>query len=161
MLVWGDLVFIPFTFTIQAWYLISDKTYYTPLQFTALCALFLTGYIVFRFANKQKHDFKKDPSGLVWGRKPEVLGGRLLVSGWWGLASHINYLGDLILAVSYAAPCGIFRTGSFFPWFYPAYLLILLIHRDMRDDAKCQKKYGKLWMQYRERVPYRILPYVY
>ena len=85
----------------------------------------------------------------------------VLVSGWWGLASHINYLGDLILAVSYVAPCGLFRTGSFFPWFYPFYLLVLLIHRDWRDDAKCSEKYGKLWVEYRKRVPYRILPYVY
>ena len=85
----------------------------------------------------------------------------MLVSGWWGLASHINYLGDLILAVSYVAPCGLVRSGSFIPWFYPFYLLVLLIHRDWRDDAKCAQKYGKLWRDYRKKVPYRIIPYIY
>lgn len=161
MLVWGDLVFIPFTFTLQAWYLVHDKTNYDPLEFAGLVMLFLTGYLIFRLSNKQKHDFKKNPKGLVWGKKPEILGGRLLVSGWWGVASHINYLGDLILAVSYAAPCGIFRTGSFIPWFYPTYLFLLLIHREWRDDLKCSQKYGKLWQEYRQRVPYRIFPYIY
>jgi delta14-sterol reductase len=176
MLVWGDLVFIPFTFTLQAWFLINDRTYYSPVEIAGLVILFLSGYVIFRFANMQKHDFKKNPKALVWGRKPEILGERckysklnyhvnnwciVLVSGWWGLASHINYLGDLILAVSYAAPCGLLRHASFIPWFYPIYLFTLLIHRDWRDDKKCSEKYGKLWQQYRKRVPYRILPYVY
>jgi delta14-sterol reductase len=82
------------------------------------------------------------------------------VSGWWGLASHINYLGDLILAISYALPCG-FRSGSFLPWFYPIYLFILLVYRDQRDDKKCSSKYGKLWKAYRQKVPYRIVPFIY
>lgn len=76
MLVWGDLVFIPFTFTLQAWFLVDDKTNFSPVHFTALAVLFVLGYTIFRFANKQKHDFKKNPKGLVWGRKPEVLGGK-------------------------------------------------------------------------------------
>ena len=76
MLVWGDLVFIPFTFTLQAWFLVEDHTNYTPLELFAYVALFAAGYTIFRFANKQKHDFKKNPKGLVWGRKPQVLGGK-------------------------------------------------------------------------------------
>ncbi|KAI3647541.1 hypothetical protein MP228_007762 [Amoeboaphelidium protococcarum] len=163
MLVWGDLCFIPFTFTLQLWFLTEEKVAVVPFSSVqaSLCVItFLTGYVIFRFANWQKHSFKKDPSGLIWGREPEVIGGRLLVSGWWGLASHINYLGDLILAASYALPCGL-RFLSFIPYFYPIYLFLLLIHRDWRDDDKCSKKYGKLWKQYRSRVPYRILPGIY
>jgi delta14-sterol reductase len=76
MLVWGDLVFIPFTFSIQAWFLLNDRAVFSPIKFAAYCLLFAAGYSVFRFANKQKHDFKKNPNGLVWGRPPKVLGGR-------------------------------------------------------------------------------------
>ena len=85
---WGDLVFIPFTFTIQAWFLVHDQTYYSPLQFMLLVALFACGYSVFRLANKQKHDFKKNPKGLVWGKQPEVLGGRCM---WRGKGSIFPY----------------------------------------------------------------------
>lgn len=76
MLVWGDLVFIPFTFTLQAWFLVQDRTQYSPLAFAFLCALFVSGYTVFRLANKQKHDFKKNPKAPVWGQPPKVLGGK-------------------------------------------------------------------------------------
>ncbi len=76
MLVWGDLCFIPFAFTLQGWYLVHDQTRFSPIEWAALISLFVTGYVIFRFANKQKHDFKKNPKGLVWGKKPEVIGGR-------------------------------------------------------------------------------------
>lgn len=33
-------------------------------------------------------------------------GKRLLVSGWWGLCRHPNYLGDLIMALTWSLPCG-------------------------------------------------------
>jgi hypothetical protein len=32
--------------------------------------------------------------------------GKLLVSGWWGIARKINYTGDLCLAYSFALTCG-------------------------------------------------------
>ena len=88
----SDLVFIPFTFTLQAWFLVDDTTVFPLWQKALIIGTWLLGYIIFRFANKQKHDFKKNPSAPVWGRKPETIGGRLLVSGWWGLASHIKYV---------------------------------------------------------------------
>ncbi len=47
------------------------------------------------------------------------------------------------------------------PYFYPFYFAILLIHREMRDEHKCSTKYGAAWQEYRKRVPYHIVPYVY
>lgn len=63
-------------------------------------------------------------------------------------------------------------------YFYVLYFLILLIHRQRRDDEACQKKsvpytllshfgpdsacrYGDDWIKYKKLVPYRIFPYVY
>lgn len=37
-------------------------------------------------------------------------GKRLLVSGWWGLVRHPNYLGDLLMALAWSLPCGKTRT---------------------------------------------------
>jgi len=47
------------------------------------------------------------------------------------------------------------------PYFYPVYLLILLIWRESRDEARCAEKYREIWAEYRKLVPWRILPYVY
>lgn len=124
----------------------------------ANCFVFLIGYMVFRGANKQKHDFKKNPKAPIWGNPPKVIGGKLLASGYWGVARHCNYLGDLLLALSFSLPCGI---SSPVPYFYPIYLLILLIWRERRDEARCAEKYRDIWLEYRKLVPWRILPYVY
>lgn len=158
MLVFGDLVFIPFTFTIQGWWLLKNKVELSNAAAIASCLVFLTGYLVFRGANKQKHVFKKNPKEHIWGRPPKVIGGKLLASGYWGVARHCNYLGDLLLALSFSLPCG---TSSVIPYFYPIYLLILLIWRERRDEARCSQKYKEVWAEYCKLVPWRILPFVY
>ncbi|KDP35309.1 hypothetical protein JCGZ_09468 [Jatropha curcas] len=158
MLVFGDLVWIPFTFSIQGWWLLGNKVELTMAAVIANCFVFLIGYLVFRGANKQKHVFKKNPKALIWGKPPRVVGGKLLASGYWGIARHCNYLGDLLLALSFSLPCG---TSSLVPYFYPIYLLILLIWRERRDEARCAEKYKEIWAEYRRLVPWRILPYFY
>ncbi|KAF2607659.1 hypothetical protein F2Q68_00044828 [Brassica cretica] len=180
MLVFGDLLWIPFTFSIQAcncvfdnepvhrnfillsswhgWWLLHNKVQLTVPAIVANCFVFLIGYMVFRGANKQKHIFKKNPKTPIWGKPPVVVGGKLLASGYWGIARHCNYLGDLMLALSFSLPCGI---SSPVPYFYPIYLLILLIWRERRDEVRCAEKYKEIWAEYLRLVPYRILPYVY
>lgn len=37
---------------------------------------------------------------------PTATGRQLLVSGWWGMVRHPNYLGDLIMALAWSLPCG-------------------------------------------------------
>nr|XP_029117933.1 delta(14)-sterol reductase isoform X2 [Elaeis guineensis] len=158
MLVFGDLVFIPFTFSIQGWWLLKNKVELTKVAAIANFLTFIIGYLVFRGANKQKHVFKKNPKAHIWGKPPKVIGGKLLASGYWGIARHCNYLGDLLLALSFSLPCG---ASSVIPYFYPIYLLILLIWRERRDEARCSQKYKEVWAEYCKMVPWRILPFVY
>ncbi|XP_021743312.1 delta(14)-sterol reductase-like isoform X1 [Chenopodium quinoa] len=158
MLVFGDLLWIPFTFSIQGWWLLRNKVDLTTAAVVANCIVFLMGYRIFRGANRQKHVFKKNPKAPIWGKPPKVIGGKLLASGYWGIARHCNYLGDLLLALSFSLPCGI---SSPIPYFYPTYLLILLIWRERRDEARCAEKYKDIWAEYCKIVPWRILPYVY
>ena len=37
----------------------------------------------------------------------------------------------------------------------------LLLPRERDDDRRCAEKYGALWERYRQRVPYRIVPFLY
>ncbi|XP_068664374.1 delta(14)-sterol reductase-like isoform X2 [Aristolochia californica] len=73
----------------------------------------------------------------------------------WGVSRHCNYLGELMLALSFSLPCG---ASSIIPYFYPLYLLILLIWRERRDEERCAQKYKEVWMEYCKLVPWRILP---
>jgi delta14-sterol reductase len=162
MLCWGDLVWVPATYPIQAWYLVDRPGNLAPPAIAAIVGLNTVGYVIFRDANIQKHRFRQDPAKPIWRRQPEYIatrrGGLLLVSGWWGFARHANYLGDMLMALAWCLPCGF---GSALPYFYLVYLTALLVHRERRDDRACAEKYGHDWQAYRRRVRYRIVPGVY
>jgi len=162
MLCWGDLVWVPFTYSLQAHYLVGHPHELPVWGTIGIVLLNLTGYVLFRGANWQKHRFRKDPEALVWGKKPTSIrtsqGALLLTSGWWGIARHVNYLGDLLMGLAWCLPC---LFDHVVPYFYIIYFTILLVHRERRDDAKCRAKYGADWDAYCGKVPWRILPGVY
>jgi delta24(24(1))-sterol reductase len=35
---------------------------------------------------------------------------------------------------------------------------VMIIHRAMRDIARCRRKYGEAWTQYEKEVPYLFIP---
>lgn len=162
MLTHAFLVWMPFNFTLQQQYLLAEPFELPIWAAVALLVLNLAGYVIFRDSNLQKQRFRRDPDKPVWGKPPKVLetkrGTSLLVSGWWGLARHTNYLGDLMMASAWCLACGF---GSVVPYFYVIYFAPLLINRERRDHALCKAKYGADWDEYCRRVPYRIVPYVY
>ena len=155
MLVWGDLVLVPFFYCIAGWYLVDQTQSISSPALIALAALFSLGLWIFRGANKQKHTFKIDRSAKIWGQTPRVLGDRLLISGWWGLGRKINYTGELTVYFAIAATAGLSHLG---PFLVPLWLLSLLVHRAWRDEQRCSAKYGALWQEYCRAVPVRMLP---
>ncbi|MGE0785352.1 MAG: hypothetical protein AB7S26_06675 [Sandaracinaceae bacterium] len=162
MLTHAFLVWMPFNFTLQQQYLLHAE-HRLPMWAAALIVVLnVAGYVVFRDSNLQKQRFRRDPSQNVWGKPPKVLktqrGTSLLVSGWWGLARHTNYLGDLMMAYAWCLACGF---GSVVPYFYVLYFTPLLLNRERRDHELCKEKYGDDWDEYCRRVPYRIVPLVY
>jgi delta14-sterol reductase len=162
MLCFGDLVWVPFTYTLQAQYLVQHPVHLSTAALVGVAALNLSGYVVFRGANLQKHRFRRDPERPVWGRPPHVIrtaaGPLLLASGWWGLARHINYLGDLMMGLAWCLTCGF---GHLLPYFYIVYFTALLVHRERRDHAACRRRYGADWQTYTARVRWRIVPGLY
>lgn len=162
MLCWGDLVWVPFTYTLQASYLVYH-THELPMWATAaIVGLNMMGYWIFRASNLQKHRFRKDPDRLVWGKKPQYLetsrGSLLLTSGWWGISRHMNYCGDLLMALAWCLPA-LFEHPL--PYFYVVYVTILLLHRERRDHATCLAKYGADWTSYCSNTRWRIIPGIY
>jgi delta14-sterol reductase len=157
MLVWGDTVYVPFFYSICGWWLIDYRTPWSVAAVVGLAALHFTGHYLFRTANWQKDDFKRDPTALIWGRPPQTMG-RLLISGWWGIGRHLNYTGEIVVYLCFALCTGM---QSVVPYVLPISLVVLLGQRAARDDRRCRAKYGELWERYCERARFRMIPFLY
>lgn len=167
-LAWGCLVFYPFFYPVGLW-----GTADLPIPpiievaggywLAACSAVFLLGWVLARGANLQKYTFKRHPDQVFLGfLQPEVIGNgsiQLLCSGYWRASRHINYFGEILMALGIAASLG--HVDSVWPWLYPLYYVLLLIPRERDDDRRCAAKYGVLWVEYKRQVPWRIIPGIY
>jgi len=163
-LVWGCLVFYPFFYCIGLWNLAGASDPHTSPVLLAIYALtFLAGWVLSRGANLQKFQFKRDPAARAFGfLDPAAVsagGKHVLTGGFWGLSRHINYLGEILMAVGLTLSLGYPQAPV--PWLYPLYYVVLLFPRQADDDRRCAARYGALWQEYCRRVPYRIIPYLY
>jgi delta14-sterol reductase len=158
MLVWGDLVYVPFLYSLPGWWLVDHMTPFETWQWVSLSVLCGLSMWVFREANWQKERYKRHPNKRIWGRLPVLIDGRLLASGFWGIGRKLNYTGEIGVYVCFALTTGF---GSPWPYLLPLALTVLLVQRAARDDKKCSAKYGDTWKAYCERTRFRIVPYVY
>ena len=156
MLVFGDLAWVPFTYSLQARYLVDHDPQLHWTMLALIVGVNIIGYLIFRGANGQKDAFRRDPNSLPHLTFLQTKRGtKLLTSGWWGMARKINYTGDWIMGLSWCMVCGF---ESIVPYYYAIYFAILLVHRSIRDDHMCQEKYGDDWDKYKAVVPYRFVP---
>ena len=190
MLSFGDVVWVPHIYNVQSRYLAVFPYQLGWSGVALVLGVTAIGYSIFRGANNQKNRFRTDPND------PRVKhikfietksGSKLMISGWWGLARHINYLGDWLMSWAYCLPTGIagyaiiesinpangehqkqaVQTpemrgwGMLITYFYMLYFGILLVHREIRDEEKCKRKYGADWDRYTSIVRSRIIPGVY
>ncbi len=158
MLVWGDLVYLPFLYSLPGFWIIDETTPFSTLQWALLTAFFLIALTLCFQANWQKERFKRDPQAKIWGKPAKTIGGKLLISGWWGIGRKLNYTGEVGVYLSFALCAGL---SHWQPYLLPLSLLLLLTQRATRDDRKCRAKYGPLWEEYCRRAKFRMIPFVY
>lgn len=160
---WGCMAFYPFFYSVPLWSTAALPGKPIPAAACIVFVLvFFAGWGLSRGANLQKYYFKKDPKRVFAGISPETItdGNKtLLVNGFWGWSRHINYLGEILMATGIVLCAG--HPAEPWPWLYPLYYVALLFPRQMDDDKRCALKYGSLWTKYTQRVPYRIIPYIY
>lgn len=162
---WGCFVFYPFFYAVGLWALADAPNPGTPAwALVGAALLFFAGWMLSRGANLQKFWFKRNPDKKAFGvLAPEALtasdGRKILVSGFWGLSRHVNYLGELLMACGLTLSLG--YPAALLPWLYPLYYVALLGPRQLDDDRRCAARYGASWDEYRKRVPYRIIPFIY
>ncbi|KAF3491669.1 c-14 sterol reductase [Arthroderma uncinatum] len=190
MLSFGDLVWVPFIYSLQTRYLAMYPLQLSPVNVALILGAQGVGYSIFRGANNQKNRFRTDPNDPRIRHIQYIetrSGSRLMTSGWWGMARHVNYLGDWIMAWTYCLPTGMagfvmmetlntvtgmtekraVQTpetrgwGMAITYFYVVYFGVLLVHRERRDEDKCKRKYGEDWAKYTAKVKSRIIPGIY
>ena len=161
MLAFGDLAWVPFIYCTQARYLVDHPLDLPWWAVIAIVSLKILGYSIFRGANSQKDAFRRDPTSESVRHLTSMStarGTRLITSGWWGFCRHPNYVGDIIMALSWSLPTGF---SFFLPYFYVTYFTVLLVHRQLRDEHHCQEKYGKDWDRFCGIVRWRLVPGIY
>ena len=62
LLAFGDLAWLPFTYSLQARYLVDHPTDLPWFVCVAIFTLNMCGYAIFRLSNSQKYQFRRDPS---------------------------------------------------------------------------------------------------
>jgi len=168
---WGCLVWVPSVYTSPAFYLAYNAPEISAGVAAGITALGLAAIWANYDADRQRQSFRESGGKvLVWGAAPDKIEAQyktstgetkkslLLCSGWWGNATHLHYVFELTAAFSWSAPA---LFVNVLPYFYFIFLCILLADRARRDDIRCGDKYGKYWQQYRQKVPYKMVPYVW
>ncbi|MDE0318261.1 MAG: DUF1295 domain-containing protein [Acidimicrobiaceae bacterium] len=165
---WGGLFVYGWMFIIPMWGMAAhpDPGHsggWRALWLIGAPALYLAGWCISRGANMQKYMFKRWPERTFLGIKPQIIEAgerKILCSGFWGASRHPNYMGEVFYGLGLAVAWGHF--GSLWAWLYLIYVFALFSYRQMDDDKRCAQKYGpEKWAEYRERVPYRIIPGIY
>ncbi|XP_050692804.1 uncharacterized protein LOC126983770 [Eriocheir sinensis] len=167
---WGCLAFVPSLYTFASYYLVANPPVMSTWGAVGTLILGLTSISLNYRVDWEKEYFKASNGRCaLWGTpascieakyetKQGVRRSKLLTSGFWGLARHLNYTFELLLALSWCLP-GLGR--GLLPFIYFIFLTILLVHRVFRDEEKCAVKYGTAWVEYCQKVPYRMLPGVF
>jgi 7-dehydrocholesterol reductase len=167
-LCWGCMAFLPMIYTSHSFYLTKH-----PIALSLPFACFITFVGLFGIwmnydADHQRQHFREMGGHVtIWGKPAEYIEATykttdgktrqslLLTSGWWGVARHFHYVGELTAAFSWCSP-GLFN--HFMPYTYFWVLFGILFHRSFRDDERCGEKYGIYWNKYKSKVPYKIIP---
>ncbi|VDL77374.1 unnamed protein product [Nippostrongylus brasiliensis] len=136
------------------------------LTVAALIFIYLTTVI-----DKQKYEFRKqkgiikingvDPyfiTAKYKDDKGDTSANLLLGSGYWSLCRHPNYIFEAATFAVFSAFQGYSPISVHFPALFVAGFLFLRLYN---DESRCLVKYGQYWIQYCNKVPFRLIPGLY
>nr|CAD7456496.1 unnamed protein product [Timema tahoe] len=167
---WGCLVWVPCLYTFSSYYLVAHPPQISNLAAVGAALLGVATTLLNYRVDYEKQVFRSAPDGkcVLWGKPARYIvanlvtspgkSRKLLVSGFWGVARHLNYTFELVATLAWCLPgWGL----GLWPFLYFYFLVALLVHRTFRDEEKCSAQYGDSWELYCKEVPYRLVPYVF
>lgn len=168
---WGCLVFVPAIYPSATLYLVHHPIQLEPLLALLIFALGSASILTNYMADRQRQRFRAHQGEMrIFGKEPKMTVAKytttegeektnlLLASGFWGISRHFHYLPEMLGAFFWSLPA---LFTSPLPYFYVTFLTILLIQRSFRHDKRCALKYGKHWEEHCEKVPYKLIPFIY
>jgi len=155
----------PFVPTLITKYLL-DRSPVVAWYYLVLIGLMnAVGYVIFRSSETQRCEFAKDPSNPKVAHLETVTTAgnkKLIVSGWWSLVRHPNYLGEVLIQWSWVLPAvGSLGLTDLVPYYLPFMTTLMLLVRCHQLNQRNKRKYGAAWNSYCEKVRSNIVPYVY
>eukprot|EP00003_Mantamonas_plastica_P013685 TRINITY_DN2385_c0_g1_i1.p1 TRINITY_DN2385_c0_g1~~TRINITY_DN2385_c0_g1_i1.p1 ORF type:complete len:280 (-),score=87.92 TRINITY_DN2385_c0_g1_i1:8-847(-) len=81
--------------------------------------------------------------------------GILLASGWSGFCRHPGYLMSVLTTVFWSLPAGL---DNPLPFLYSILLAVMFVDRAIRNDHRCERKYGKGWATHCRVVENSVIP---
>ncbi|KAI8035850.1 lamin-B receptor [Drosophila gunungcola] len=133
--------------------------WYAPLGVAALLTL---GLLVKRFSCAYKYKYRVNSQSPIFANIETIhtyQGSRLLLSGMWGWVRQPNYLGDILALLALAAPMAL--RPAWPPVLGLSLIVVLLLHRATRANARNQARYHSSWHRYSTQVRSYILPRIY
>jgi protein-S-isoprenylcysteine O-methyltransferase Ste14 len=110
--------------------------------------LYSTGMFLETQSERQRKAFKDDPRSQ----------GKVMRTGLWSLARHINYGGYSLWRGGYTTACS-GLIGGFTSW---AFYVFNFINGSVPSlDAYCAKRYGEQWAAFKRDVKWVLLPGIY
>lgn len=168
---WGCMVWLPSIYTSPTLFLVNHPNHLgTFLSFLILAVGIFSIFINYLADRQRQYVRSKNGECMVWKKEPDLIFANyktewgedkqslLLASGWWGISRHFHYLPEILGAFCWSVPA---LFSYYLPYFYLTFLFLLLMDRSYRQEKRCAIKYGKDWDKYCERVPFRLIPFVY
>ncbi|KAK4883612.1 hypothetical protein RN001_006931 [Aquatica leii] len=123
-----------------------------------ITVIFCAGYFLYRASNLQKHAFRQNPYHPTVSHLeslPTSQGKKLLVSGYWGWVRHPNYLGDIIMNISFGL-C----VYNAIPVVIHVLDVLMLVQRAQEDGVRCKHRYGSAWERYCQPMRQRLKHFI-
>ena len=168
---WGVLVYVPAMYTVHTRALVVSPSGMSWATASMLMGISLVFILCNYLPDRQRQNFRsghRDDDSFIEATYTIVNGNgetstrtaRLVCSGWWGWSRHPQYAFEMATAWTWGLlGCPWQNHGT--SCLYGIFITCLLIQRAGRDEEKCLKKYGKHYLEYMHRVPWKILPWVW
>lgn len=161
----SSYITFPFLPTLITRYLLARQPTLGPIPLAGICVLNMIGYIIYRSTESQRCEMARDPqsASLSHLKTMETSQGRkLIVSGWWGLVRHPNYLGELLIQWSWVLPAvNSLEASELVPYYLPVVTTLMLVIRSIQINNKNKRKFGAAWEEYSGKVKSNIVPLIF